>query len=173
MSASLPALLLLLLSHFSRVQLCVTPWAVACQAPLSTGFSRQEYQNGLPWPPPGIFPTQGSNPGLLHSLPLSHQESTCSSMSPYIYPSAHPPSFAPPTHPSIHQPLIKHLLCWMLMFRDECYLASDIKWLTLVRVNREMNQWGNPIVSVLGQNEPLVLWLHGDKVSKSSLGRTR
>ena len=31
----------------------VTPWAVACQAPLSMGFSRQEYWSGLPFPPPG------------------------------------------------------------------------------------------------------------------------
>ena len=34
--------------HFSRVQLFVTPWTVAHQAPLSTGFSRQEYWSGLP-----------------------------------------------------------------------------------------------------------------------------
>ena len=36
-------LLLLPLSHFSCVQLCVTPWTVAYQAPLSLGFSRQEH----------------------------------------------------------------------------------------------------------------------------------
>ena len=43
-----------------------TPWTVAHQAPLSMGFSRQGYWSGLPFPPPGMFPTQGSNPGLLH-----------------------------------------------------------------------------------------------------------
>jgi len=32
------------------------------------GFSRQEYWSGLPFPPPGIFPTQGSNPSLLRLL---------------------------------------------------------------------------------------------------------
>ena len=55
------------------------PWTVAHQAPLSMGFHRQEYCNGLPFPPPGFFPTQGSNPCplcFLHwqvdSLPLSH-----------------------------------------------------------------------------------------------------
>ena len=53
---------------FSRVQLFVTPWTVALQAPLSMGFSRQEYWSGLPCPPPGVFPTQGSNPCLLHLL---------------------------------------------------------------------------------------------------------
>ena len=43
-------LLLLLLSRFSRVQLCVTPWTAAHQAPLSTGFSRQEYWSGFAFP---------------------------------------------------------------------------------------------------------------------------
>ena len=43
-------LLLLLLSHFSRVRLCATPWTVAYQAPLSMGFARQEYWSGLPLP---------------------------------------------------------------------------------------------------------------------------
>ena len=33
-----------------------TPWTVAHQAPLSTGFSRQEYQSGLPFPSPGDLP---------------------------------------------------------------------------------------------------------------------
>ena len=36
------------------------------QAPLSTGFFRQEYQSGLPCPPLGDFPSQGWNPHLLH-----------------------------------------------------------------------------------------------------------
>ena len=45
-----------------------TPWPVAHQAPLSRGFSRQEYWSGLPCLPPGIFPTQGSYPCLLHLL---------------------------------------------------------------------------------------------------------
>ena len=45
-------LLLLLLSHFSRVQLCATPKMAAHQAPLSLGFSRQEHWSGLPFPSP-------------------------------------------------------------------------------------------------------------------------
>ena len=44
--------LLLLLSRFSRVQLCATPQTAAKQAPLSLGFSRQEHWNGLPFPSP-------------------------------------------------------------------------------------------------------------------------
>ena len=46
-----------LLSHFSHVRLFVTPWTVARQAPLSMGFSRQEYWSGLPCPP-----SRGSSP---------------------------------------------------------------------------------------------------------------
>ena len=45
-------LLLLLLSRFSHVQLCATPWTVAHQAPPSMGFSRQEYWSGVPLPSP-------------------------------------------------------------------------------------------------------------------------
>ena len=43
---------LLLLSHFSHAQLCATLWTAAHQAPLSMGFSRQEYWSGLPFPFP-------------------------------------------------------------------------------------------------------------------------
>ena len=67
------------LSCFHHAQLLVTLWTVAHQAPLSMEFSRQEYWSGLPFPSPGIFLTQGSNPGLLHCRQLlyhlSHQGS--------------------------------------------------------------------------------------------------
>ena len=49
-----------MLSRFSRVRLFVTPWTVAQQAPLSMGFSKQEYWSGLPCPTPGYLP----NPGI-------------------------------------------------------------------------------------------------------------
>ena len=39
-----------------------TPWTVAHQAPLSMGFSRQEYWSGLPCPPPGDLPNPGIEP---------------------------------------------------------------------------------------------------------------
>ena len=61
----LQALLACVLSHFSCVRLFATPWTVAHQAPLSMGFSRQEYRSGLPYPPPRDHPTEGSNPHLL------------------------------------------------------------------------------------------------------------
>ena len=44
--------LLLLLSRFSRVRLCATPWTAAHQAPPCLGFSRQEHWSGLPFPSP-------------------------------------------------------------------------------------------------------------------------
>jgi len=47
-------MLLLLLRHFSRVRLRVTPEMAAHQAPLSLGFSRQEHWSGLPFPSPQI-----------------------------------------------------------------------------------------------------------------------
>ena len=40
----------------------VTPWTVACQSPLSMGFSRQEYWSGLPCPSPGDLPDPGIEP---------------------------------------------------------------------------------------------------------------
>ena len=45
-------LCMLLLSRFSHVRLCATPQMAAHQAPLSLGFSRQEYWSGLPFPSP-------------------------------------------------------------------------------------------------------------------------
>ena len=45
-------MLLLLLSHFSRVRICVTPETAAHQAPPSLGFSRKEHWIGLPFPSP-------------------------------------------------------------------------------------------------------------------------
>ena len=56
------------LSLFSCVRLFVSPWTVAHQAPLSVGFSRQEYWSGLPDSPPGDLPIQKSNPHLLQLL---------------------------------------------------------------------------------------------------------
>ena len=51
------------MKSLSRVQLFATPWTVDCQAPLSMGFSRQEYWSGLPFPSPGDLPDPGIKPG--------------------------------------------------------------------------------------------------------------
>ena len=47
----------------SRLTLSI-PWTVACQAPLSVGFSRQEYWSGLPFPSPGDLLDPGIEPGF-------------------------------------------------------------------------------------------------------------
>ena len=52
-----------ILNHFSHVQLFVTPWTTARQAPLSIEFSRQEYWSVLPFPSPGDVPYPGIEPG--------------------------------------------------------------------------------------------------------------
>ena len=56
-----------MLSPFSCVQLFATLWTTACQAPLSMGFSRQEYWNGLLCPPPGDLPDTRIEPISLMS----------------------------------------------------------------------------------------------------------
>ena len=81
-----------ILSCFSRVRLCATLWTVVCQAPLSLGFSRQEYWSGLPCPPPGDLPNPGIKPVSsavpilqAESLPLGHQGCLCVVVGPNKY----------------------------------------------------------------------------------------
>ena len=71
-------LFIICMQLLNHVLLFGAPWTVASQAPLSVGFPRREYWSELPFPPPGIFLTQGLNPCLLclllwqaGSLPLS------------------------------------------------------------------------------------------------------
>jgi len=59
------------LSRFSCVRLCATLWTIACQAPLSMGFSKQEYWSGLPGPSPGDFPNPGIESTSLKSPALA------------------------------------------------------------------------------------------------------
>ena len=60
-----------MLSHFSCVQLFVTTWTAARQAPLSMEFSGQDYWSGLPRPPPGDLPNPGIKPVSLTSPALA------------------------------------------------------------------------------------------------------
>ena len=75
-----------MLSHFSCVWLFVTLWTVASQAPLSMGFSKQEYWSGLPCPPPGDLPDPGIEP-VFHAASASQGDSLLLSHlgSPYIF----------------------------------------------------------------------------------------
>ena len=61
----------------SHVRIFATPGSVACQAPLSMGFPRQEYWSGLPFPPQGDLLSPRIEPAspvlAMGSLSLSHQ----------------------------------------------------------------------------------------------------
>ena len=59
-----------ILNHFSCVRLC-NLWTVACQAPLSMGFSKQEYWSGFPSPTPGDLPNSGMEHTSLMSSALA------------------------------------------------------------------------------------------------------
>ena len=56
----------------SHVPFFATPWTVAHQAPLSIGFSRQEYWSGLPFPSPGDLPNPGIKPRSHYRQTLYH-----------------------------------------------------------------------------------------------------
>ena len=103
-------LLVCMLGCFSCVGLFGILWTIACQVPLSRGFSRWEYWTGLPCPPQGIFPTQGSNqqPASLITPALANRffmtsnswEGCCLSfMVNYIY-------------------LLFSIICWRWLFWD-------------------------------------------------------
>ena len=62
-----------MLRGFSRVQLCVTPWTVAHQAPLSCNSPGKNTGVCCHSLLQGIFPTQESNPGLMHCRQILYQ----------------------------------------------------------------------------------------------------
>ena len=70
----------------SRVRLFVTPWTVACKAPLSMEFSRQGHWSMYPFPSPGVFPTWGLNPGLWHCRRILYHLSPQGSHLPFARP---------------------------------------------------------------------------------------
>ena len=51
-----------MVKSLSCVRPFATPWTVAYQASPSMGFSRQEYESGLPFPSPGYLPNPGTEP---------------------------------------------------------------------------------------------------------------
>ena len=64
-------LLCVCVQSLSCVQLFVTPWTAACQAPLPMRFSRKDYWSGLPCPPPEDLPNPGIEPASLMSPALA------------------------------------------------------------------------------------------------------
>ena len=81
------------LSPFSHVRLFAIPGTIALQAPLSMGFSRQEYWSGLPCPSPGDRPNPGIKPASLMSA--AHSRATSSKVVSVLQapPSRFDPSF--------------------------------------------------------------------------------
>ena len=80
----------------SQIRPFATPWTVALQAPLSMGFPRQEYWNGLPFPTPGDLPNPEIKPmspaspalasGFFNTEPLGNPiKSVCVYIYIYIY----------------------------------------------------------------------------------------
>ena len=92
-----------LLSH---VQLFATSWTIACQAPLSVGFSRQGYWSGFPCPPPGDLPKPRIKPRSSGSL----------SIEPPGEPNLQPRPLPNPHSRTCHYPLSfpRSYLCWMI-----------------------------------------------------------
>ena len=128
-----------LLSH---VLLFVTPWTVACQAPPSMGFYRQEYWSELPFPSPGDLPNPGSNLGLLHCRhTLSHQGSA-------IFYNSHSESCEVISHHGFDLPFPDDQWCWAsfhvpvgylyIFFRKKSLFRSFVQFLIglFVFINR-------------------------------------
>ena len=70
-SLALNSLFKMCMCMVSHVWLFASPWTVACQAPLSMGFSRQEYWSGLPFPSSRTLPDPGIEPTSLLSTALA------------------------------------------------------------------------------------------------------
>ena len=90
-------------SRFTCVQLFATPRTVARQTPLSIAFSKQEYWTGLPFSPPGIFPTQGL---IELTFPVSPalQAESIPTEPPLLKPLPHPPTPMNPPSVSLDLP---------------------------------------------------------------------
>ena len=119
--------------HAQSLQLCSThcdPWTVAHQAPLSMGFSRQEYWSGLPCPPPGKN-TRMDCHALLQGIFLISRIKPMSPASPalagrFFYPLSHLASPEPYIMLCNHENDIHHL-CYVLLVRSKSWIPATLK----------------------------------------------
>ena len=88
----------------SHVRLFAAPWTVACQAPLSREFSRQQYWSGLPFPTPGDHPNPGNEPASPASPALAGGFYHCATWE------APRPTQVPPKSPCAKQEYFEELL---------------------------------------------------------------
>ena len=120
-----------MLSRFSHVWFFATLWTVAHQAPLSMGFSKQEYWSGVPCPPPGYLANPGIKPMSpaaptlqVDSLSLSHQP--C------------PPAPTPYTH--THTRLSQHTSSPYLPL-ESSFSGSDVPFFIGSKADISMGMW--------------------------------
>ena len=91
-----------------------TPWTVACQAPLSMGFSRQECWSGFPFPSPGDLLDPGIEPSLLHCRQILYQLSYEGS-----------PNLIEIFINSIH--IFEHI-SWLVLEKEMATQSSTVAW---------------------------------------------
>ena len=120
-----------MLSLLSHVQFIVTSWTIDHQAPLSLGFSRQEYWSGLPWSPPGEL----LNPGIENVPPQFSCSVMYDSLRPYGLEHARLPSPSPtpgagdviqPSHPLLSPSPPTSIFASIRVFSNESVLC--IRW---------------------------------------------
>ena len=114
--------------HFSRVWLLVTLWTATCQAPLSMGFSRQEYWSGLPCPFPGNISSLGIKPTSLISPSMTGEFFTTSTtwetpICTYIYTNIN----------ILFQILSPYRLLWKTEYSSLCYTVGAW-WLCILYI---------------------------------------
>ena len=123
-----------MLSYFSHVRLCVTPWTVTHQVPLSVRFSRQEYWSGFLCHPPGDLPNQVTEPAPLRSPALAGGFFTTR------------PLEKPRTHTIYSQ--IKSWFIFFVMFRSLGHFLLSSEYFTLrnlqcSRTYIQQREWEN------------------------------
>jgi len=112
-------------SCFSHVRLFATLWTVAHQAPLSVGFSRQEYWNGLLCPLPRDLPDPGIEPASLMSPALADRFFTTSTTC--VHPKRYPSFFhCPNLHPNQFNP--KGNQCWIFTGKSVAEAEAPVLW---------------------------------------------
>ena len=148
---------------FSRVWFFATLWTVACQAPLSMGFSRQEYWSGLPCPPPQDLSNPGIKPASLTSPVLAGRFfTTCTTWKVHTsrYDSCKPFSFS--SLPSlldcydytcfkgkVNLGLEKLILCWLGVPEQSWQSSENKELVTLIEeTNRLIRESFRSLVSI-------------------------
>ena len=104
----------------------MTPWPVACQAPLSMGFSRQEYWTGLLFPSPGDLPDAGIEPVSFPSPALAAAAKSCQSC-PTLYDpiDSSPPGSHPWDSPGKNTGVGCHVLPQCMKVKSESEVAQS------------------------------------------------